>query len=949
MRLSPTPAAPLRSLEDHSIAVYNALPTAVNPENELVTDLSWYKAKKYSALVDSHLQVHLLHRPFLALETDDEILVDLGARRRREETGDATEHEVGDFRVDEFGENGGLDEIEFVSAVMTKFAALGVCKYYPDRKVVPIAWKVMDAQTCLPVEFALLTTPAEHQLVDSVMTSFALSDFVKEFSDLLNNRNLRSLFGLRIQLPTRPAATTLADSRRGPITYYRPADRLTITRYEPHTTVNASPGALVTSPTNEKPCGQDASASSREFQAGEASGSTAVGEWAATLPPPMYGADGREGLDVEEVKGFKEDAGTRTFSVSFGSLDVDVRLADKLQRARRIKINAVASSVRLHVADCGLRVEDEPLIVDLNMLGSSLVIVAGREQIIEKRFAIFLSSASETRQATNPLRGAPRGPSIVFIGTTAMSDVLIEEPFVSRSPRQPLNPAFDPLENIKNPPSILKSGEERRLCLRVGRLQLKYKPVDLLPRRWMIEAVAGVVDMDLASGCVQSGTTVLVVKLMAAALIIKVPAYMSVSWDEMTESGMSMCVLNDDRPPVPDDTGYKLVIIGRLVKGVLAFILQHTILDGRTRAANYALAREAEILTSSLDALVLRIVELSGSDATANEKKAKMATAIRALHECDDRVKKAEDHLAHSLAACEKGAFLKSAKDKLAAAVETAQMQLDGLRAQRQVYIQQEQSAIYEHSRVAPQADELASARSRVSLIMRQLFDTVYVPQNASLERELIFFIGRLCRFVNEIVSVHKASSALKDASDLITVVDDDAALWARSADVSMQTVLRHARNYDTVNLIILKACALVPDLIIDVLPPDIATNSITTNDFGNIKVRTFDFLPPAIDWLTLRSRQLNVMANKVVTRMVAVAKSLHDFRVAFIEGARPHAREIGGARAVSATVLPVVMADVVAVVQTTVKDRLALKEAQVAKLLSLSRTFEDEEEFYIF
>ncbi|KAJ3186816.1 hypothetical protein HK101_009571 [Irineochytrium annulatum] len=347
---------------------------------------------------------------------------------------------------------------------------------------------------------------------------------------------------------------------------------------------------------------------------------------------------------------------------------------------------------------------------------------------------------------------------------------------------------------------------------------------------------------------------------------------------------------------------------------------------------------EASDMLKEYNALVLRIVELNGSDDTAAATRAGMDGAIKALQECDDRVKKAEGQLAVAQAENDKGAFLKSAKDKLAAALQEARHRLDELRAQRQVYLTQEQVAIFEHSRVASLADELVATRTRVSLVVRLLFDTVFVPQNASLERELNFFVAKLCKVVNEIVSVHKASSALKDASDLILAVDDDAGKWENSRETTLHTIL--------LNLYIVKACALVPDIITEALPTDIARKTRTA-DFWADSVKTFNFLPSAIRWLTGRSKQLNLIANKVVTRMIAVARSLHDFRVGFIEAARPHAAPLGGVQIVSMAILPVVIADLAAAVQMAVRDRTSLKEAQVAKILCLSRTFEDEEDFF--
>ncbi|KAJ3186817.1 hypothetical protein HK101_009572 [Irineochytrium annulatum] len=354
---------------------------------------------------------------------------------------------------------------------------------------------------------------------------------------------------------------------------------------------------------------------------------------------------------------------------------------------------------------------------------------------------------------------------------------------------------------------------------------------------------------------------------------------------------------------------------------------------------------EADDLLEEYSALVLRIIELDGSEATAAAKKANMVAAVSALKACDGRVKKAEEHLANAQAEFNHGAVFTSAKEKLASALKAAQMHLEDVRSKRSICVKEEQASILEHSSAATLADELASTRARASCVVRMVFDTVFLPHNASLERELDFYIGKMCKYVSEIVNVHKASSALRDAGELLLAVGKEADFYyGKDADFYWHGIKEH--SLDT---------ATLPGLLTDTLPNDIAHNihvpegrrDLGATAFGYSHIKNFEFLPAAKTWLTERSQRLNTIANKIATKLVEVARALHDFRVGLIEDARPHAGPLGGMRRVSEAVFPAALADLKGLVYRTVKERLELRDAEVAKVLGLNRTFEDEEDFF--
>ncbi|KAJ3109313.1 hypothetical protein HDU97_007807 [Phlyctochytrium planicorne] len=444
----------LRSFDTYSYGDVVSVPLMVDAENDKATDLSfWWNyatiSKKVSHLIDKGLQVSLLFRKCRNIN-ENEVVVDLGPRKRTD----------------------GATGLEWVICPMDLLAAKDHSLTRPGEYIVPTSWKILKGDVGLPLEFSLVT-PEENDIITSILQDPALPTFVSEFSELLESHGVRSLFGLKISLESRPSDSKAAELNLETSETFNPATREIIIRHN----LMATKG--------------------KYHDAAERS----LGNWSNSSLNSKS--------DPENPK--KTNKVKYIYYLSTGAID----FRNFPSTPKNIHIHAVTSSVVMDLS--GAPFPQEEMRCNLVLSASTLKIIAPDNIAITSEAHGTVGTFKDSR---DPRLYQNASHVMVLDGTSRFSTILVE------SPKVPLGFAIDRSITTQEkgaPPMILKAGEERKISVFMGPLDLIYRKAEIFPKRWVFESRMGSVTLDLSSGTLQPGDTALVLNASASTFTITVP------------------------------------------------------------------------------------------------------------------------------------------------------------------------------------------------------------------------------------------------------------------------------------------------------------------------------------------------------------------------------------------------------------------------------------------
>ncbi|KAJ3194558.1 hypothetical protein HK101_002415 [Irineochytrium annulatum] len=430
----------------------------------------------------------------MRLLIEDEVVVDLGPRARTTTTPPDPE-------------GGPLGNVEFATVVMTKMEAKGVGKHDSSKRVVPAAWKFTEETLGRPVEFAYISTQQDLEVYDGVMRHGRLEAFLEEFCDLLDANGFRDLFGLCLILPTRPNAAQIASLRLDQIVRTSHAARESIVRYcLPKPPTNSSSSNPSQSATVNDPADQ-------------------VRSTLSTLP--LYTSVDNAALLLSSQRALTSatdatDVRDHVFLPGSHALNFRAHAV----APRLVRIGAYGASVILDLVGATPRTDGSWTEIELHMCASSLTVIAPREWMLEQRLMLLPGSYGDNRERMGIGMGRTDG-GFRFKGFLAFAGVSVEEPFAPNHHFGILNPDFRAIENVSRPPMILKAGQDRRVRLTLGALDLLPRPRELVPRGLHARLSLAQLQVDLTRGVLQTGLTVLTLIGSLSIVRIVLPGYVA--------------------------------------------------------------------------------------------------------------------------------------------------------------------------------------------------------------------------------------------------------------------------------------------------------------------------------------------------------------------------------------------------------------------------------------